>query len=55
MADTAGGTKFAQLITEIDADRTKYDKVMDQITVDSEVTTVKIEKHWRKKIIIKLP
>lgn len=47
MANEAGGTKFAQLITEIDLDRSKYDKGLDEITANSEVAVVKVEKQWK--------
>jgi hypothetical protein len=47
MANEPGGTKFAQLITEIDLDRSKYDKGLDDITANSEVAVVKVEKQWK--------
>jgi len=48
MADTAGGTKFAQLITEIDLDRSKYDKKLDESVEAANLATVKIESAFKK-------
>lgn len=47
MPKEAGGTKFASLIAEINLDRTKYDKAIDDIVANAEVTTIKIEKAWK--------
>ncbi len=43
-----GGTKLAQMFAEIDLDRTKYDKALDDIVVDAGNATTKIETSWKK-------
>jgi hypothetical protein len=48
MADERGGTKFAQLITEIDLDRSKYDKKLDETVEAANTATIKIEKAFKE-------
>jgi hypothetical protein len=48
MANESGGTKFAQLITEIDLDRSKYDKKLDESIEAANLATVKIESAFKK-------
>jgi len=48
MANEPGGTKFAQLITEIDLDRSKYDKKLDESVEAANLATIKIEKAFKQ-------
>lgn len=43
----SGGTKLAQLFAEIDLDRTKYDKALDDAIAGAEVATIDIEKAFK--------
>lgn len=47
MADPLGGTKIGQLIVEIDADRSKYDKKVDEMVQSSGLETKKIGDSWK--------
>lgn len=48
MANEPGGTKFAQLIVEIDADRSKQDKAMDESVAAANLACIKIEKAFKQ-------